>query len=152
MLSRARTVSEYGNVVNNVLIYSLHLHSSFHFSYFGCVCVCVQVAIEQVFVHQLMLITSHDRLHSLFHWKFSYLRQEKLFHLILPRHLDSKELWCTCTVKKTCYHSSTSNYACDNFTRHDVTSRTAYPKSATWTHRHHVLELDLNGGEQNALL
>ena len=67
MLSRARTVSEYGNVVNNVLIYSLHLHCSFHFSYFGCVCVCVQVAIEQVFVYQLMLITIHDRLHSLFH-------------------------------------------------------------------------------------
>ena len=44
MLSSARTVSKYGDVVDNVLIYSLHLHSSFHFS-FVCVCACVYVQV-----------------------------------------------------------------------------------------------------------
>ena len=53
MLSCARTVSEYGDVVNNVPIYSFHLHSSFHLSFLcACVracmraCVPVQVALE----------------------------------------------------------------------------------------------------------
>ena len=54
MLSYARTVSEYGDVINNVAIYSSHLHSSFHLSFLcacvracvcACVCACVRVQV-----------------------------------------------------------------------------------------------------------
>ena len=43
MLSCARTVSEYGDVVNNVPIYSFHLHSSFHLSF---LCACVRACVS----------------------------------------------------------------------------------------------------------
>ena len=47
MLSCARTVSEYGDVVNNVPIYSFHLHSSFHLSFLcACVRACVHACVR----------------------------------------------------------------------------------------------------------
>ena len=58
MLSYARTVSEYGDVINNVPIYSSHLHSSFHLSFLcACVRVCVRACASS---YRVSICTSVD--------------------------------------------------------------------------------------------
>ena len=54
MLSYARTVSEYGDVVSNVPIYPSHLHSSFHLSF---LCACVRACASS---YRVSICTSVD--------------------------------------------------------------------------------------------